>query len=554
MITNQSDSFLGQRAKVGAVFESLNRKFEEQETQRRARELKLPYFDLSGIGIDQAALSLVAQDEAERAEAIIFFKEGPSLKIGIVDPQNPALQSMLATLTQKKYQTEFYLVSRSAFASAFQQYKKILKVSSASRHEIEVMTGPSVLHDLRVLPQNAERLKRLTPTELLNLIIGGAVTMKASDIHLEPEKIAIKIRFRVDGVLQDAVTLPRSVEHILSSRIKLLSNLKLNVTGVPQDGRFAVKLSDRMLDLRVSSLPSAFGESIVIRILGIQEMGLEIEKLGLRGRAMEVVYHELKKPNGMMLTTGPTGSGKTTTLYAFLSSLNKPGVKIVTLEDPVEYQLSGIIQTPIDHSAGMDFAKGLRSILRQDPDIVMVGEIRDFETAETAAQAALTGHVVLSTLHTNDAAGAIPRMLDFGVKPVTLAPALNVLIAQRLLRKLCPDCREAYRPTPEELRRVRSALAQIPPAAKVQVPERLIFSHGRGCEACHNLGYRGRLGVFEVLQIDETIERLIFSLTSASEIKKAAAVQGMLTMNQDAILKALEGVTDLAEVWRVTEE
>jgi len=337
------------------------------------------------------------------------------------------------------------------------------------------------------------------------------------------------------------------------SRLKLLSGLKLNVTG-PQDGRFSVNLKEKNLDLRVSALPSAYGESIVMRILGIQDVGFELEELGLKGHALQAVYKELEKPNGMILTTGPTGSGKTTTLYAFLNYLNRSGVKIITLEDPEEYQVEGIIQTPMDKSSGMDFATGLRSILRQDPDIVMVGEIRDFETAETAAQAALTGHVVLSTLHTNDAAGAIPRLLDLGVKPVTIAPALTGLMAQRLLRRICVHCKESYQLNHEELQRVKLILSEISPKSGVKAPEILKFYHSRGCQKCHNLGYKGRIGVFEVFVVDDKVQELIYKQASTPEIKKAATEQGMLTMQQDAILKALEGFTDLSEVWRVTEE
>jgi type II secretory ATPase GspE/PulE/Tfp pilus assembly ATPase PilB-like protein len=290
---------------------------------------------------------------------------------------------------------------------------------------------------------------------------------------------------------------------------------------------------------------------VVMRILGTGAVNVEMEKLGLSPRDFEVLKRELEKPNGMTLTTGPTGSGKTTTLYAFLRYLNRGGEKIITLEDPVEYKIESITQTPIDHAAGMTFASGLRAILRQDPDIVMVGEIRDQETAETAAQAALTGHVVLSTLHTNDAAGAIPRLLDLGVKAVTLAPALNALIAQRLLRQICQKCKEVYKPNQTELERVRRSLDGLP---KDRAPKHQVFYHAPGCKACHHLGYKGRIGVFEVFAVDDAIEKLIYEGASSQAIKKAALSAGMTTMQQDGILKALAGLTDLAEVWRVTEE
>lgn len=551
-----SDSGAGEDkgSKIKEVFSGLNRKFQEQETQRRAVQSSLPYFNLVGFPIEQSVLHLVPQEQARPAQAVPFFREGSLLRIGAVDLQNQVLNVLVAELQKQRYLVELYLISETSLQSALLQYKKILPVSSSLRREVAVRTSVEMLESLKHLPERGEELSHISASELLNLIIGSAVVLNASDIHLEPEKTAFKVRFRVDGVLQDIVFLPRSLERVLLSRIKLLSGMKLNVTSTPQDGRFTVKLSDRNLDLRVSDLWSAFGEALVLRILGMQDVSLEIEKLGLRAGPLEIVYQELKKPNGLVLTTGPTGSGKTTTLYAFLNHLNRPGVKIITIEDPIEYQLEGIVQTPIDRAAGLDFAKALRSILRQDPDIIMVGEIRDFETAETVCQAALTGHTVFSTLHTNDAAGAIPRFLDLGVKPVTLAPAINALIAQRLVRKICLHCKEIYRPTAAELARVRQSLALIPAGAGVASPERLTFYHSRGCAACHNLGYRGRIGVFEVFRVDDKIESLIFSQASTVDIKKAAVAQGMITMQQDGILKASEGITDLAEVWRVTEE
>ncbi|OGE77983.1 MAG: hypothetical protein A2751_02510 [Candidatus Doudnabacteria bacterium RIFCSPHIGHO2_01_FULL_46_14] len=440
------------------------------------------------------------------------------------------------------------MISASALEFALTQYRRILSTAPHHEKEIEIRPTEESTATLRALDKAA-----VFPdtTELLSLIIAAAISAGSSDIHLEPEKEVLKIRFRMDGVLQEITNLPMSVYQHLLSRIKLASNLKLNVTNVPQDGRFSVHRGTKNIDLRISIIPSAYGESIVMRVLGAEEISVDIENLGLSKRDMDLLLAELDKPNGMILTTGPTGSGKTTTLYAFLRYLNRGGVKIITLEDPVEYQIEGITQTPIDHGAGMDFAKGLRSILRQDPDIVMVGEIRDLETAETAAQAALTGHQVLSTLHTNDAAGAIPRFLDLGVKAVTLAPALSALIAQRLLRKICQKCKEIYKPDNKELDRIKLTIATVP---KDRMPEHLTFYQSKGCEFCHKIGYKGRVGVFEVFAVDDAIEKLIYESASSQDIKKAALKAGMITMQQDAILKAAYGLTDLAEVWRVTEE
>ena len=539
---------------IGQVFSSLNRKFLEDEVQRKAKKVGLPYFDLKGFPIEQAILELVNVEDARAAEASPFYREGHDVKVGLLDPNNPNLQKIISPLEHRGYRAELYLVSAPALEYVLGQYRRLPIPSLTLKHEATVKPGVESVAKLRQLPALAKEDKVISASDLVEIFFAAAVTMRASDIHLEPEKNLLKIRFRIDGVLQDMVDIPSNWHHLLVTRLKVLSSMKLNVTASTQDGRFSVRLPDKVLDIRVSALPSAYGESIVMRILGNEDLGVSIAKLGLIGRASKIVSEELQKPNGMILTTGPTGSGKTTTLYSFLQHLNKPGIKIITLEDPVEYRLEGVIQTPIDHASGMDFAKGLRSILRQDPDIIMVGEIRDYETAETASQAALTGHVVLSTLHTNDAAGAIPRLLDMGVKPVTLAPALNALIAQRLVRRLCEHCKETYRPAPEEMRRVKSALEKIPPKAEVTIPETLSFFRGKGCEECHHLGYHGRIGVFEIFSVDDELEKMIYQQVSTVDIKRAAVAQGMMSMQQDGVLKALQGITDLSEVWRVTEE
>lgn len=533
--------------KLKEVFGQLNQKFQEDEAQRQARALAVPYFDLRHFPIDEAVLLAVPQEIAVAAQAMPFYKEAKSIKVGFVDPTNQHLDTLVGDLKKTGWEVELYLISANAHASALKQYHRILTTADSRTKDIEVHPTTDSLDQLRALSGG----KLPDTSELLPLIVAAAISAGSSDIHLEPEKDHLQIRFRMDGVLQEITTLTREAYQHLLSRIKLAGNMKLNVTSVPQDGRFSVRRGTQNIDLRVSILPSAFGESIVMRILGTEGVSVDIENLGLSKRDMDLLITELDKPNGMILTTGPTGSGKTTTLYAFLRYLNRGGVKIITLEDPVEYQIEGITQTPIDHSAGMDFAKGLRSILRQDPDIVMVGEIRDLETAETAAQAALTGHLVLSTLHTNDAAGAIPRFLDLGVKAVTLAPALNALIAQRLLRKICQKCKEVYKPNATELDRIKLALEGVP---KDRMPEHLTFYHARGCEICHKLGYKGRVGIFEVFAVDDAIEKLIYDNASTQEIKKAAVKAGMITMQQDALLKAVQGLTDLAEVWRVTEE
>ena len=329
--------------------------------------------------------------------------------------------------------------------------------------------------------------------------------------------------------------------------------MKINVTNLPQDGSFVISAENHNYEIRVSTLPATYGESVVMRLLGDQ-VALDINDIGMRALAYERVLAEIKKPNGLILTTGPTGSGKTTTLYSFLKTVNKPGVKIITLENPVEYRLEGVEQVQINVNTGLTFANALKSTLRQDPDVLMVGEIRDSDTAEAAAQAALTGHLVFSTLHTNDSSGAIPRLLNLGIQPVVLASALTTVIAQRLIRKICGDCKEEQKLDGALLARVKAIIDSIPKNSKVEIPKELKFYQSKGCHACNNLGYKGRLGVFEVFTMTDDMQNLVFQNASNVEIKQTAIKGGMITMIQDGILKALEGITDVAEVFRVTEE
>jgi type II secretory ATPase GspE/PulE/Tfp pilus assembly ATPase PilB-like protein len=356
-------------------------------------------------------------------------------------------------------------------------------------------------------------------------------------------------------VLQDLLHISKSLQRTIVTRIKILAKLKLNVDTVPQDGRITFFYLGKAIDVRVSVLPSSYGEEIVMRLLGTSATNLKLKDLGLGGSALEIIERQLQKPNGMVITTGPTGSGKTTTLYAFLNELNEPGVKIITLEDPVEYKLEGIVQTPIDHNHDFDFAKGLRAVLRQDPDIVMVGEIRDEETAEVSMQAALTGHLVFSTLHTNDAAGAIPRLLNMGIKPFVVGPALSAVIAQRLVRRLCQDCKKPAVLSPTVLEKIHHTLKNLPKNSEIKLPKDLQFFHSDGCDKCQHLGYKGRVGVYEVLENTEAIQKLISTENSSmAEFRKVAVSQGMITMVQDGLLKALQGLTDVEEVFRVVGE
>ncbi|HEV8601586.1 MAG TPA: GspE/PulE family protein [Patescibacteria group bacterium] len=534
------------------VYSELDRKFEEEETQRLAKEDQLPYINLYGFPIDYNALSLISKKDAAEIKSVVFYKEGRNLKLGTTTPSFPVFE-VVENLKQQSYFVEVYLISNSSFNHVMELYKRVIDASRKSQ-DIKISSEAQEV-EISSLKDLAHKLQSSSATEMIEIILNAALSLESSDVHIEPNQTELKIRYRIDGVLQDVAVLPKEIyHHQLISRIKILSKLKLNVTAVPQDGSFSLTFNSQPIDIRVSVLPSAFGESLVLRILRQDKGNLKFEELGIDGVAFERLSKQLEKPNGMILTTGPTGSGKTTTLYAILSKMNEPGVKIITLEDPVEYKIPGITQTPIDAGAGLTFAAGLRAILRQDPDVVMVGEMRDLETAETAAQAALTGHIVLSTLHTNDAAGAIPRLIDLGVKPFVLAPAINAIIAQRLVRKICTKCKTEYTPEKSLVGRVHMILAAIPKSAKVAVPTKLKFYHSPGCKECKGLGYKGRIGVYEVFTINEAIEKLITVSASNTEIKKQAIADGMLTMSQDGVLKALSGITDIEEIFRVTED
>ena len=379
-----------------------------------------------------------------------------------------------------------------------------------------------------------------------------AIRMRASDVHIEAGKDTVRIRYRIDGILHDVLTVPRFLHAPLISRIKILSKMKIDEQRVPQDGRFDVVIDSRQVDLRVSTMPTVHGEKIVMRLLDKSQGIKSLEQLGVTGTNFDILIENIDKPYGIILSTGPTGSGKSTTLYAVLTRISKPGVNIVTLEDPVEYELPGINQAQVKPQIGFTFAEGLRSVLRQDPNVIMVGEIRDLETAGMATQAALTGHLVLSTLHTNDASGALPRLIDMGVEPFLITSSINAVIGQRLVRKICEDCREKIELPMAVTDFIKKQLSALPSGQLKDINiEQLVFYHGKGCSKCTN-GYRGRIGIFEVLPMSPAIEELSVKKVPASELKKQAIADGMITMVQDGLIKALKGITTVDEVLRVT--
>jgi type II secretory ATPase GspE/PulE/Tfp pilus assembly ATPase PilB-like protein len=391
-------------------------------------------------------------------------------------------------------------------------------------------------------------------SELSEIILGGGIQLEASDIHIEPEEKKVKIRTRIDGLLQDVTESNREIYQSLLSRIKLLSGIKLNITDRPQDGRFSVLTKDLPIEIRTSTLPAEYGESIVLRILNPKSL-IDLEVLGLRGDLLSLFKKEIKKPNGMIIVTGPTGSGKTTTLYAFLKKIQKPEIKIITIEDPIEYHLKGVSQTQVNPVKGYDFASGLQSIIRQDPDVILVGEIRNSKTCQIALQAALTGHLVFTTLHTNDAAGTVARLTDLGSKTANIGPAINLVIAQRLVRKVCKKCGKLKTASPLLFKKIKKALKGIPKEIKLPKLEKgLKIPQAKGCKYCNFTGYRGRIGIFEAILVDEEMERFIFKNPSIADFKKEAIKKGMVTLYLDGLIKALEGITTIEEIERTTGE
>jgi type IV pilus assembly protein PilB len=544
------------KAKLEEKLEELKIKKIEEETQKKAAFLNIPYINLKGISIPPEVLRIVSEEEAKNLKVIPFSKSERKINLAIVDPTDPKVLELKSRIEEETGLTvSFFLTSLISFSSALKLYKTLPKIKKREKGvEITEEEISAYQAKIKTFKDFEKEIYHASPSEIVTLTIALAIKTRASDIHIEAEERNIKFRLRIDGILHDVANIPKDLWPPLISRIKLISSLKINVTDEPQDGHFSIFFANEKIDVRVSTLPTPFGESVVIRLLMPYQF-IELENLGLREKYLGIIKREITRPNGLIITTGPTGAGKTTTLYAILRYINKPEIKIITLEEPIEYELKGVTQTSVDTSKGQSFAKSFRSILRQDPDVIMVGEIRDSETAEIAVQASLTGHLVLSTLHTNDAAGAIPRFLVLGVKPYLLAPALNLVMAQRLVRKICQNCKEEVKIPQDLLERVKIILNDLPEEEKEKIDfNNLKFYKGRGCENCQNIGYLGRTGIFEFFTVNDEIEKLILKAEiSEYEIRKTLKKQKMITMVQDGILKALQGITTVEEVFRVTE-
>jgi type IV pilus assembly protein PilB len=545
--------------------DELRRSEQEALAELLSHKYKIDYINLSKVAINTDALRLIPEDLARETYVAAFALLGKRISIASVSPERKEVKDLIEDLESRGYKTIVYIASESSLEKAWDLYKDIsyaLQTKGGaidiSNNEIdELLKNVKTVDDItKYINETLAMKKSYRISRVLTIILAGALALKSSDIHIEAEEVISKIRYRLDGVLQDIVKFDKETYNLLLSRIKLLSNLKLNIKDNAQDGRYSIHAFDEDIEIRTSTLPGAYGESVVMRVLNPKSLGVSLEDMGIPPKLYKLLMDEINRPQGMILTTGPTGSGKTTTLYSFMKKVWTPGLKLITIEDPIEYHLTGITQTQIDAKKGYTFADGLRSILRQDPDVIMVGEIRDHETAEIAINSALTGHLVFSTLHTNNAAGAFTRLIDLKANPRILTSAINVAIAQRLVRRLCQECKKEL-PIPEDKKQImKRILDEIPEEEKkgLTLDKYYVANEADGgCNNCHHTGYRGRIGVFEAIKTTRAIEDAVNENPSERGIQTAAKAQGILTLNQDGILKVLNGFTSLDELERVID-
>ncbi len=541
---------------------------EEELVKLLSDKYNLPYIDLRGIAPEPDAMNFLHEEEARDAGVVPFKLVGQKLYLGTLSPGNPKLEELLRPIEDKGTELLLFLCSHASLEHVLSRYKEL-------GHGEKVDTGlfeltPERMNELMGHFETREELHLFfdemshsqilyKTTRILELMMAGALKFGASDIHIEPEEERVRLRYRVNGVLEDISFFEFSLLKNITSRLKLLSKLKLSNTQGAQDGRFSINLGEVEVDMRVSVIPGNYGESFVMRILDPRNTVSSLDKIAFPNVLREAIMAALAKPFGIILTTGPTGSGKTTTLYAFLHHVYSPEVKIITIEDPIEYHLEGLTQTQVDEKKGYTFVAGLRAALRQDPDVIMVGEIRDEDTAKVAINAALTGHIVFSTLHTNNAAGTIPRLIDLGVSSKVMAGALSLSLAQRLVRKLCENCKRAYESNEKESRVITNILGDMITSLKNESMDGHIPSasytlfHSPGCEECSNTGYKGRIGIFEAIIMTPEIETVLLGNPSEREVHKAAKNQKIPSLREDAIIKMLEGLTSFDEIGRVVD-
>lgn len=548
---------------------------EEDSVKINALISHIPYVDLKNKNISTDTLNLIPKDIAQTYMAVPFGLVDGQLNVAMVDPTN--LQAVDFLTRKTGHFVSAYMTTKENVMRIIDTYQTTLDVDvvqalgkAAIDTKVDEKVEGTAKHKASGQAMEVQNFIQDAPiTRALNTILEYAIESKASDIHIEPRAKDLKIRFRIDGLLQDTMTLPKTIEPALISRIKILSNLKIDEHRIPQDGQASYMISHREVDLRIAIAPITYGEQVVIRILDKSDSLINLDSLGFKGRSYRLIKEGMKKPHGMILSTGPTGSGKSTTLYAVIQEIKNVSLNIVTLEDPVEYKMDGINQIQVNTPVGLTFASGLRSILRQDPNVVMVGEIRDQETADLAVQAALTGHIVLSTLHTNSASGVLPRLLDMKVEPFLIASTVNTVIGQRLVRKVCETCKKAFPSTQAATEMINKVLSQVLPKNEAEAKAKMlelgydnlpIYSQkaytlykGEGCKSCTN-GYKGRTGIYEVFAMNDAMEKLLVSHATTTDIQRQAQKDGMLTMQQDGLLKVLAGITTIEEVARVASD
>ncbi|MEA3272515.1 MAG: GspE/PulE family protein [Patescibacteria group bacterium] len=529
---------------------------EEHFYRELARMKKLPFVSLKGKPIRKDILFMVPETVSSARRIIAFDKADSQMKLATTEPENLQIFEFIHRKTG--LEPKVCLTTPSDIDEALKQFKQSLKAEFE-----EIATTSVTKTDEKEKKKLKELAEDLPVIRIVDSLLEHAIFEGASDVHIEPMEKEVKVRFRVDGILKNVMSLPRPAESGVVARIKVLSNLKLDEHRLPQDGRFKISTKDYKYSVRVSIFPVFDGEKVVMRLLSETAGAVPLDKLGLLPRPFAVTKRNIKKPHGVIFVTGPTGSGKTTTLYSIMSILNKPGVNIATVEDPIEYRMPGINQSQVNARIGFTFARGLRSLLRQDPDIIMVGEIRDPETADIAINAAMTGHLVLSTLHTNDAVTSLPRLIDMGVPTFLVAFTTNMIIAQRLVRKICKKCMKPYKLDKKQIAEIQKlfdtkAILETLKREKILKPTdtltSLKFYHGEGCRQCNNDGYKGRIGIFEVLEVTRTISDLIHKQARAEELEDAAQKQKMITLVEDGFIKAVKGMTTLEEILRVTKE
>ena len=558
VIQQDGQQWKDERAKkTTGVLKQMEEKGIEQEAATLAARLSMPYADLQIFPVNPEDARLISEEISRQYHIAIFERAGAHVKAAIADPEDEVSLTYLRTLAEEKeWSLELYVVSEASLEKVWIIYKTAPLLENLDLRRVSLKGD-----DLKRFEENFGELLKLKESanvpvsQTIEVILAGANKLRASDIHIEPAEEATRLRYRIDGVLQEIGFIPNNVYRLTLSRVKMLAGMKINIRDAAQDGHFGIDLDGKKVDLRVNIIPGNHGENMNMRILNSESVLLDPQVIGITGQTLEKITEALAKPLGMIINTGPTGSGKTTTLYSLLSQVNKPDAKIITIEDPIEYQIPGIVQTEVSKDKTYTFGQALRAVVRQDPDVVLVGEIRDEETADVAINAALTGHLLLSTIHANSAPGAVPRFIEMGVKPSLIASALNIVIGQRLVRKLCEHCRESYVPADETVKSLKKLLSIISPKAKIDIPAELPeLWKPVGCTECNFVGYRGRVGIFEVFSVTKKIEEIILDLGTEKDILRAALEDGMVTMTQDGLLKAIKGITTIEEVWRVADQ